>query len=142
MYSSLNDSGYRVLEYLGTHSTTDHNINDINAGLSYLLAAYEIEGILKVFHQEGYISEVFTVDNVLDMDSKAETRYKITSQGNLFWLEQQGFRKYGRQTITDLEEDYPDAAEEKRKRRNMLIAFALILIIGLATVILVPVLNG
>ena len=133
MYSSLNDSGYRVLEYLGTHSTTDHNINDINAGLSYLLAAYEIEGILKVFHQE---------DNVLDMDSKAETRYKITSQGNLFWLEQQGFRKYGRQTITDLEEDYPDAAEEKRKRRNMLIAFALILIIGLATVILVPVLNG
>jgi len=142
MYETLNESGFRVLEFLAKNSTKDHNPNEINAGLSYTVPKHEIEGILQAFYQPGYVVEVFTVENVTDLNSKAEIRYKITSKGELFYLEQDGFRKYGRQAIADLEEDYPDADEQKRKRRNMLIGFALIMIIALATVILVPILNG
>ena len=97
--------------------------------------------ILKVFHQAGYITQLFVVDDVLDFDSNAENRYKITSQGELYYLEQDGYRKYGHQTMADLD-DYPDAADQKRKRRNMILGFAIILLIALAIVTLVPILNS
>jgi hypothetical protein len=92
MLNTLNESGYRVLKFLAKNSTRDHSLSEINAGIAYLLPPHEIDGILKVFHQAGYITMLITVNDVLDLDSKAENRYKITSQGELFWLEQQGFR--------------------------------------------------
>ncbi|MHA1187449.1 MAG: hypothetical protein ACTSXA_09955 [Candidatus Heimdallarchaeota archaeon] len=142
MYGSLNQSGFQVLKFLTNNSTKEHSLSDINVGISYKVPIHEIEEILQVFHQAGYITQLFIVDDLLDIESRAENRYKITSQGELFFLEQEGYRKHGQPAIADLEEDYPDADEEKRKRRNMLIGFALILIIALATVILVPILNG
>lgn len=142
MYGALNNSGYRVLDFLAANSTKDHSLHDINVGLSFLIPISEIRGILNVFHQEGYITMLFIVDDLLDLESKAENRFKITPQGKSFYLEQQGFRKYGRQAMADLEDDYPDADEQKHKRRNMIIGFALILIIAFATIILVPILNS
>ena len=142
MYGTLNESGFRVLGFLANNPAKEHSLSEINAGLSYIVPSHEIEGILTVFHQAGYITQLFIVDDLLDLESRAENKYKITSKGEVFYLEQDGYRKYGRQAITDLEDDYPDADEEKRKRRNMLIGFALILLIALATVILVPILNS
>ena len=63
MYSSLNDIGFRVLDFLGKNSTTDHNISDINNGIAHMYPQYEVLEVLKVFHQSGYITEVFTVAN-------------------------------------------------------------------------------
>ena len=137
MYGTLNHNGFHILKFLANNSTKDHSLSDINVGIKYLVPVYEIEEILKVFHQEGYITQLFVVDDLLDVESRAENRYKITSQGELFFLEQEGFRKYGQPAITDLEDDYPEAADEKRKNRNRIIAFALILLIALTTVILV-----
>ena len=142
MYGSLNHSGFQLLKFLANNSTKDHSLSDINVGIKYMVPAYEIEEILQVFHQEGYITQLFVVDDLLDVESRAENRYKITSQGELFFLEQEGIKKYGQPAIADLEDDYQNDNEEKSKRRNMLIGFALIVIIALATVILVPILNS
>jgi len=135
MYGTLNESGFRVLRFLANNPTKEHNLSEINAGLSYIVPSHEIEGILTVFHQAGYITQLFIVDDILDLESRAENKYKITSKGEMFYLEQDGYRKYGRQAIADLEDDTPEGTDQKRKNRNMIIGFALILLIALTIVI-------
>ena len=139
MYGSLNDSGLRILEFLANNSSKEHNLIEINKGVSYMVPSYEIEEILNVFHQLGYTTQLFIVDELLDVESRAENKYKITSKGELFYLEQNGLRKHGQQAIDDLEEeeDTPDAADQKRKNRNKMIAFALIILIAITTLVLV-----
>ena len=89
----------------------------------------EIVPILDNLRSRGLVTEIFTVDNVLDADSKSSIKYKITDEG--MRVNNSLFARI------DTSDPYTQDEEAKKKfNRKVLIGFAVAVIILVGAMII------
>ena len=128
------DKQNKAMQVLGTlaYKNTELTIEEIgNKLLLSSILPSEIASILDVLRSSGWVTETFTVDKVLDADSKSSIRYKIT---------QEGMNRYN-SLFTSLDSSSfadPYLEEERAKKkfnRKILIACAIGFIVVIAALI-------
>ena len=128
------DMQTKAMQVLGTLAYKDMEltIEEIrNKLLLTNILPSEIISILDVLRNNGWVTETFTVSNVLDMDSEASIKYKITPEGMNKYNSL--FAGIDSSSYTDTYQDEDRA--QKRFNRKILIACAIGFIIVIAALI-------
>jgi len=140
----LAQKSVQVLKALNNHSykdlTQDEIIIEMSKEITYIpIVASEFKLILDNLRSHGHITETFTVANVLDLDSKAETKYKITSAGISRCaqiISQMESRAYAQ---IDFEREYDS---KKKSNRRWLIGCAIGFVVLITIMIVVILASG
>ncbi len=131
----------QVLKALYNHSykelTRDEIIIEMSKEITFIpINASDFKIILDNLQSHDYITEIFTVANVLDLDSNAETKYKVTSAGIsrctqiISQMESRAFAQI------DFESEYE--SRKKSNRRWLIgcaIAFVVLMIVMIAVIL-------
>ena len=128
-YSSIQSNSMLVLKVLYDEQGRELSYNEINSKLLLTgILPSELTKILDELRNAKLVTEKFTVENVLDTNSKSEISYKITQEG----ISRYTTLNAQLESFAFANLDYDEEKAQQRFRKKLLIgcAIAFVVIIG------------
>ncbi len=140
----LAQKSVQILKALYYHSNKELTLEEIREEMAkeltyVIITNAEFKVITDNLRSNGHITETFTVANVLDLDSKAETKYKITSTGIRRYTQLSSQMESRAFAQIDFEREYDS---KKKSNRRWLIGCAIGFVVLITVMIVVILASG